>query len=357
MKILIALAVALAGIAIAVLTYRSEPDTLDQRIKAEQVRETQMKSPPSPSVVLSIRPSSPSPLPTPSDKSNRGLASQEYAKAKSVKALYDRLSAPGGAVTGDDKYVLYKVLASCARRTDSNPGVVPDPGARQQAIDKRRKDLEARIALTDPDRDKRLAMYDALAARCNGMENVGTTKAELDKLLMDAATLGDPKAQVRLAFPPMEGPPGPIQHVTLSDQQFRGLQSAVASRDPDAIILAGMALSNTFDDAIVQIGPDHTELQGRASMEAWKLVACEYGMECGSDSTPVMNACVGQGQCAASNVPDLTFYYGVSPYEAQLIDQYRTIFRNAVANNDWSALTLSRQPNTTGSRYYFSSSP
>jgi hypothetical protein len=354
-KILVALALALVGIAIAVLTYRAEPDTLDQRIKAEQVRETQMKGPPSPSVVLSIKPSTASALPAVAANSNRGVASQEYAKARSFKALYDRLSKPGGAVTGDDKFVLYKVLASCARRTDKGDAR-PDPAARQQAFEKGRHNLEARISPTDPDRDKRLAMYDALYNRCAGMENAETTATELNKLLTEAAALGDPKAQVRLAFPPSESPGG-MQHLTISDTQFRGLQSALASRDPDAIAIAGMAMSNTFDDAILQVGPDHTELQGHASMEAWRLVACEYGMECGSDSMSVMNACVGLGQCAATTVPDLVFYYGVSPYEAQLIDQYRQIFRNAVANNDWSALTLSRQPNTTGSRFYFSSSP
>jgi hypothetical protein len=360
LKILVAISLAIAAIVAAVMIYRAEPDTLDQRVKAEQARESEMKHP-SPSVVLSIRASTPSPLPTAAGKSVRGLASQEYSKARSLKTLYDRLSAPGATATGDDKYVLYKILAGCARRSDSKTSV--DPAARQQALDKRRKDLEAQIPLTNPDRQKRLDAFDAISQRCAGMENVETSKAELDKLLADAAAMGDPKAQARLAFPqmaPMQGQnPNMPQRaaMNLSDDQFHTMQSAIASRDPDAIIIAGMALSNTYDDAILQVGADRGELQARASMEAWRLVACEYGMECGPENQELQTACFAQGRCAATTVPDQVFYYDVSPYEAQLIDQYRQVFRNAVANNDWSGLTLARQPNTSSSRFYFGIGP
>ena len=46
----------------------------------------------------------------------------------------------------------------------------------------------------------------------------------------------------------------------------------------------------------------------------------------------------------------------MTPYEAQLIDQYRGIFRNAAANNEWSGLELSRRANNANSRYTFGTS-
>jgi hypothetical protein len=349
-KILVAIALAAIGIVLAVLTYRAEPDTLDQRIKAEQDREKSM-SRPSPSVVLSINASQPSTMPKAANANVRSPMALEYATARSLKPLYDRLSAPGGTGTAEAKYILYKLLSSCAKKTDAKP-----PSGPTKDTSQRRRDLEAMIPESSPDRAKRLALFDQMSSRCEGLESLTTSKADLDKLLADAAKDGDPKAQARLAAPAMtNGPNG--SKMTITDDQYRALQAAIASRDPEAITIAGTALSNTFDDAVFRIGPTQDELSNRASMEAWRLVACEYGMECGPDSPSLATACVYAGHCAANTVQDQVFYYGVSPYDAQLIDQYRQLFRNAVANNDWSGLALSRQPNTSGSRFFFGSSP
>lgn len=349
MKILIAIALALAAIALAVLTYRAEPDTLDQRVKAEQSRE-QDGAHPAPSVVLSINASKPSAMVRAANAAVASPLSQEFYKTRSLKALYDRLSAPGGATTGEEKFTLFRIVSRCGRRADVNN---PEP-KRDRAT--RRLELEAMIPMANPDRDKRLALFDQMSARCEGLESLATTSADLDKLLADAASTGDAKAQARLAFPPMTNGPNGAQ-MKLSDDQFRTLQSAIASRDPEAIMIAGTALSNTYDDAVLRLGPDQAELSPRASLEAWRLMACEYGMDCGPDNLWLQQGCVEVGHCAASTVQDQVFYYGVSPYESQLIDQYRQIFRNAVANNDWSALQLSRQLNTGGSRFYAMPSP
>ena len=343
MKILIALALALAAVAIAVGIYRSEPDTLDQRLKAEQAKEAGISRPP-PSVVLSINPGQPSSLARATQATARSPMAQEFATARSLKPLYDRLVAQGASLSGEGKFVLYKILATCAKLSG-----VPTPRSGKDRATQRRE-LEAMIPETNPDRAKRLALFDQMSARCEGLENVAATKADLDKLLAEAAREGDPKAQARLAVPPMVNGPRGTQ-LTLSDDQFRGLQAAIASRDPEAILIAGTALSNTYDDAVLRIGPNRDELQPRASAEAWRLVACEYGMECGPESLSLQLDCINRGQCAAATVQDQVFYYGVSPYEAQLIDQYRQVYRNAVAGNDWSGLTLARQPNTSGMRW------
>jgi hypothetical protein len=108
---------------------------------------------------------------------------------------------------------------------------------------------------------------------------------------------------------------------------------------------------------VPEVGPSHEQLQGRASFEAWQLVACEYGLDCGSNSRQLQRVCVFNGQCAAATVQDQVYYYDVTPYEAQLIEQYRQVFRNAAANNDWSGITFARRPNTSGSRYIFGATP
>jgi hypothetical protein len=308
---------------------------------------------PSPSVVLSINASRVSPALPAARTANESATAKEFATAKGLKPLYDRLAAQGAAATPDAKYYLYRILSGCATRTDQ-----PDGGRLDSVADQRQR-LEALIPTTSRDRAKRLASFDEITVRrCDGMEKVGTTKAELDKLLSDAAAAGDPKARALIAAreltsKPMVPSPDGMTGPSISDAQLRTLQEAVASRDPEAIMIAGSALSSSYRDVVPEIGPNHDEMQGRAAYEAWNLVACEFGLECGSSSRSLQTACAFSGQCAASTVQDQVYYYGVTPYEAQLLDQYRQVFRNAATNNDWSGITFARRPNTSGNRYMF----
>lgn len=308
---------------------------------------------PSPSVVLAINASKASPsLPVVPTASVSAIA-KEFATAKGLKPLYDRLAAQGAAATPDARYYLYRILSGCATRTDH-----PDGGRLKSVADQRQR-LEALIPAASRDRARRLALFDEMMVqRCDGMEQVATTQAELEKLLADAAAGGDPKAKALIAAreltsKPMTPSPDGMASPSISDAQLRTLQEAVASRDPEAIAIAGSALSSSYRDVVPEIGPNHEEMQGRAAFEAWKLVACEFGLECGASSRPVQGACAFTGQCAASTVQDQVYYYGVTPYEAQLLDQYRQVFRNAATSNDWSGITFARRPNTSGMRYIF----
>ena len=71
-------------------------------------------------------------------------------------------------------------------------------------------------------------------------------------------------------------------------------------------------------------------------MNAALLLACEYGYACGDNNPRVLNACAFQGHCGVASLPDYLFYYGSSPYDAQLLDRYRTVLRQAVETGNWS---------------------
>ena len=279
--------------------------------------------------------------------------SMQFDRSKQLKPLHDRLAA-SPAMTADAKYVMYRILAACASRTDRK-----ESGDRKATIEKQRKDLQS-IVESNPDKRRRIELYDELTARCSGLENLTTTEANLARLLDEAARDGDVRARAAIVAqdlaqtkPDYSKPQG----LTITDEQLHTLQQAIASHDPDAITIAGTALSNSFRDMVVEVGPNHDDLNGIASRQAWLLLACEYGLDCGETSRQVRLACALGGQCQARTVLDLAFYYEVSPYQAQLIDQYRSIFRQAVESNDWSALNFARRPNTSGSRWFFSSSP
>jgi len=309
------------------------------------------------SVVLSIDASKPSPLPRKAPALAPESLSLQFDRAKQVKPLYDRL-ASSPSMTPDAKYVMYRILSACATRTDRKDA--PD---RRKRVAEQRKDLEI-LPDSNPDKVRRLELYDQLTSRCAGLENLVTTGDELQRLLDDAALDGDARAKAAIvaeALGKTLAPPAPNQRgqqgLVITDDQLRTLQQAIASKDPDAIVIAGTALSNSFRDLVLEVGPRHDDLNGPAARQAWTLLACEYGLDCGESSRQVQLACAFGGQCAARTVPDLAFFYEVSPYQAQLIDQYRDIFRQAIEANDWSGITFARRPNTSGSRWFFSNSP
>jgi len=46
-------------------------------------------------------------------------------------------------------------------------------------------------------------------------------------------------------------------------------------------------------------------------------------------------------------VPDLIYFYETTPNQAQLVEQYRQVFRQAIEANDWSGLTFASRPGGT----------
>jgi len=311
----------------------------------------------SPSAVLSIKVGKASALPPSQGKAAAiPTLAHDFDTARALKPLYDRLTGPGAPGTAEAKFILYKILATCATRTDRKPDDPP-----RQPPAERRKSLADNISDSNPDKQKRLAAFDFLARRCEGFENVSTSTAELDGMREAAARAGDPTAQASQVahdvFDVHRTPSTPWGTQPINDAQLASLRQVLASRDPDAILAAGTILSNTFPNVVLQVGPNHDELDGAASMAAWRIVACEYGMDCGPDSRSVMAACAYQGQCGAGNVPDLVFYYQATPSQAQLIDQYRQAFRAAIENGDTSQFQADWRAHHPPMTYGFSNYP
>ncbi len=255
---------------------------------------------------------------------------QAFDAARNLKPLYDSLTAANAPDTAAAKFVRYEILRLCARIDSGN-------AASEQWSPERRKQLADSIpdALAEK-KAKRLAAFDRLAARCEGLEGLTATQAELKALLDAAAQGGDPSARaaridrdIRAAAPAFHGP-------HLEEAQFRELRDVLASGDPAAMYMAGMVLSNTYANEVVEVGG--RELYGPAAAQAWQLVACDYGMECGPESRYLDYACVTSGWCRAGNVADYTYFYGTTPAGAQVVDQYRRMFQQAVDSGDWSQL-------------------
>jgi len=291
--------------------------------------------------VLSIDPRSAGARATPVPV--RGGLWSEYLQAKSYKAIFDRLSGSPEGETAEGRYTLYDIMKKCAtitERTTRQPIV--------RTTEQRRDQFLATLPENDPQREKRIAAFDNVATnRCAGLENLSITQAALNNMLAQSAAAGDPKAQAlsleQSLWAARRADGRWRSDVAPSEEQVAQLRNAVMSRDPEAMLIAGRVLSASWHDFSLRIGDDQV-VEQRSFMQAWNLLACDYGYPCGDNNQRVLSACAYQGHCNAQTLPDYIYYYGASPYDSQLLSQYREVLRTAIETNNWSMLNVVRGP-------------
>lgn len=277
----------------------------------------------------------------------------EYLAARQYRSIYDRLRASAEGTTAEGRLVLYEILRNCAtitepRRYNYRP---PQP---------KRDEFVAGLAASDPQRDRRIAAYDNFTAnRCVGFEGVSLSQAELDRLLHAAAAAGDPRARAMA----MEQELWQTRRTrgrdlaTLTDTQIDDLKQIVATRDPEAIRVAGRVLANTWADYALRIGPEQQPVEQRPFMNAWLVLACEYGQPCGADTPRMLQACALHGHCNAQTYPDYLAYYSSSPHDSQMVLQYRGLIRQAIESGDWSQFSVVRGLPSVNNRLHFVPGP
>ena len=307
-------------------------------------------------VLAPARPASPAPRMAAAAAPGRRSLYNEYLGAKSYRALYDRLHGSPEGSTAEGMYVMYDILRKCAAVTDR-------PYRRQadaRPVEQRRQEFLAALAPDDPQRDKRIAAFDATAVdHCAGLEGITIAQADLDKLLASSAAAGDPKAKATEVEQQVwqQRRAGQWRTATLSDTQIDTLEQAIGTKDPGAMVLAGRLLSNTWPDLTMHVGGDAAPAEPRALFNAWQVLACEYGYPCGADNARLEQECAYNGHCDAQNLPQYLFYYGSSPHEAELVSQYEASLRGAIENGDWSQIVVSRGSKMPGNRYFFGRGP
>jgi hypothetical protein len=284
---------------------------------------------------------------------------QQLAGAKQYKPLFDRLKSSAEGETPEGWYAKYVILRSCATITDRQAS-----GPRSATQEERRQRFLSSLSDTDPQRALRVAAFEQLDEnRCVGLEEVTTTEAELSQLLAAAAKAGDAKAtalrverDMWAAYRSSGGVTGANENgpglPALTDAQIESLKSVLLSKDPEAMIIAGRVLANSIDNLALQMGPDWQHIDQSAFYNAWQLLGCDYGMDCGGNHPKVLSSCAYQGYCGASSLPDNLYFYGNSPYQSQLLERYRTVLQQAVETGDWSQLRFTRGGNPVATRYF-----
>ena len=273
----------------------------------------------------------------------------DFLTAKSYRALYDRLNGTAEGSTPEGKYVLYELLRRCAEVTERD---WKRPISRPVVA--KREEFVASLAAGDPNRERRIAAFEAVAAnRCSGLEDITITHAELNKLLAESAAGGDPKAKAHSLELDLWASRRTDRKTTLSDDQFDDLKQIAQTKDPEALLIAGRLMSNSWHDYALRLVPDGPNVDPRAFHNAFLVLACDYGAPCGENNTRILQACAFQGHCDAGNLRDFLFYYGASPHDSELVTQYRTILRTAIETGDWSRLMIARGPLPSGAPRVF----
>src|SRR5688572_8927563 len=182
------------------------------------------------SAVLSIDPR-PNPLRPARPVQVKANLFNEYLGAKQYRELYDRLRNSPEGQTPEGQLVLYEMLKACANITEGRRYQWRPPVAK-------RDDFVAGLAASDPMRDRRIAAYDEFTTnRCKGFEGVNITQAELDKMLADSASAGDPRAramqveQEQMIQRRTQG----RDNATISDATIDTLKQVLSTKDPEAI--------------------------------------------------------------------------------------------------------------------------
>jgi hypothetical protein len=299
-----------------------------------------------PAAVLAIKPRAPQVA----GAQERPTLKQEYFGAKQLKPLYDRLRNSAEGTTAEGAYTLYDIARQCAHITDRPTW--RSPNASKTPAQQRDEFLNA-LTPNDPQHDKRMAAFERYAAtRCDGFEDVQLTQADLKAMLATAANAGSAQARaLQVEQEVQANNRGRWNGGTLTDAQIDSLKQIIASKDPGGMLEAGRILSNTYADLTLRQGDNGPVLEPRALHNAWALVACEYGYPCGSENPRLQYACAYQGHCDASNVQDYLYYYGASPHDSQLMNQYESLLRHAVETGDWSQIAIVRgakPPNSPG---------
>jgi hypothetical protein len=277
---------------------------------------------------------------------------REFAAAKSYKALYERLKDSPEGRTAEGQYFLYQMLRACATVADRKSTFGPARAVSPALLQERRDRVLAEFPEGAPAREQRLAAIDQLAVdKCEGMGGITLSESDLNGMLKNAVMGGDPKARLVQAEAEMwaerrsagSGRPG-ITRPTLNEGQMDAVRTAFASRDPEAIALAGQMLTYQFRDVSLRLGTDAEPVDASVLRNAALLLACEYGYPCGANAQMVLSGCALQGRCGVQTLADYLYYFSASPYEAQTIDRYRAVLRQVSDSGDTSALGFTRLP-------------
>ena len=150
-------------------------------------------------------------------------------------------------------------------------------------------------------------------------------------LLRSAARDGDPRAIART-----------LLFRDLADSKvgsFALVTNLLSTADPHVIRDVGLFL--TRGESSLTMGDGGVPVGATSLAIAWELVACDFGLDCGSDSKLLNHLCAYDGQCGAYSYEDWLGRYTDSSADLAEIRRLRMLLQRGLVMQDWQLLGLS----------------
>lgn len=292
------------------------------------------------------------PLPAPVVRAAAPQASSvaaEFRSARDLKAYVDALLARKANLTADERFHLAKALESCLFANSVNEDLASYSA-------KQRRQFLATIPAADPNAPQRIAAFDNVddAARCLRFQGNKFSPRDIDELYMAAARMGDARAQAKLLV-------GEIQHdaqsrprdesgqpARISPEDLARIVAILETGDPEAILTVGGLLAQSPIKEQLRVGPLGETPEPSAFIGAWNLVACDLGLDCGSQHRDLQQACAFASYCGAGHVEEHYQTFVASPFVYQQAQRYRALIHSAMQTRDWAQIGLGPKLTSAG---------
>ncbi len=284
------------------------------------------------------------PLPTPVVRAASPITSSiasEFRSARDLKAYADALMARKSNLTADERFHLAKALESCLFANTVNEDLASYSA-------KQRRQFLAAIPAADPNAPQRIAAFDNVddAARCLRFQGTKISPRDIDDLYMAAARMGDARAQARLLASeiqqhaqaqPRDDAGNPAR---ITPEDLARIVAILETGDPEAILTVGGLLAQSPIKEQLRVGPNGETPEPSAFIGAWNLVACDLGLDCGSQHRDLQQACAFASYCGAGHVEEHYQTFIASPFVYQQAQRYRALIHSAMQTHDWAQIGL-----------------
>ncbi len=178
---------------------------------------------------------------------------------------------------------------------------------------------------------RRVIAQRILVSRCNGWQGKMPTSAELKELGAQATLKNGPAGKAALIFD--------LIQQGRTEESHAITKSILVHQTGYAFDLLATDLVSRFGDGWA-IGERGERVPPELIQPLLLLTGCDFGADCGTDTTPTLIACVNASVCV-ENVEELAMRYpGVNPGATEALPHFRAVLADAIRRNRLDLLSL-----------------
>ena len=247
---------------------------------------------------------------------------QDFASAPSLKAFFDTYATNWQSASAEVQYYLAKALAHCTPFIGADLDRHPRPPLLSEAAKKR------------PHYAERAAALEKLKADCAGFEKFQMPEGMLEDLRRGASAGNFPGAKaMRL--------PG-LQRAGNVEDARAGLE-AVLSDTIDVEAINGIANYLSAIHADVRVSDPPYQPTRELYQDAWRLVMCDFGLDCRAGSRSMTLLCLQTGLCGVGSYEEYLARHRYGPAAFEELSRIRLQLISGLTRRDAALLGIPRK--------------